>query len=247
MDHWWCCHVSHHSAVCYHPSVYQLCVTHPSDLGYTRLHWATLTWHCPIFIRAAWSAEFRAKLFTIFNNNFTSIWLHVCTLLQDDPEWLWVVRSDGHEGFVPAGFIYPLDAIQKQRKFSEFYYIALCTYATVQGVPKCSNVLTDYNNMGALLHCLGHPLCTYTWYLHMWGTQIKFNIHVLQNIWTLTWVAVRCQWPVLGPLLHLLHHLCHQVGGQVHHLCHLALELSTVFSNITNTQVVNWFRKLKSK
>ena len=37
-------------------------------------------------------------------------------LLQDDPEWFWVLRSDGLEGFVPAGFVYPLDAIQKQRK-----------------------------------------------------------------------------------------------------------------------------------
>ena len=37
-------------------------------------------------------------------------------ILQDDPEWLWVVRGDGHEGFVPSGFIYPLDAIQKQRE-----------------------------------------------------------------------------------------------------------------------------------
>jgi len=39
----------------------------------------------------------------------------VTLLNKDDPEWLWVVRSDGHEGFVPAGFIYPLDAIQKQQ------------------------------------------------------------------------------------------------------------------------------------
>ena len=40
--------------------------------------------------------------------------------LQDDPEWFWVQRPDGPEGFVPAGFIYPLDAIQKQRKFDIF-------------------------------------------------------------------------------------------------------------------------------
>ena len=41
---------------------------------------------------------------------------HEGFLFQDDPEWCWVLRSDGHEGFVPAGFIYPLDAIQKQRR-----------------------------------------------------------------------------------------------------------------------------------
>lgn len=39
----------------------------------------------------------------------------VTLLNKDDPEWCWVLRSDGHEGFVPAGFIYPLDAIQKQQ------------------------------------------------------------------------------------------------------------------------------------
>ena len=32
-----------------------------------------------------------------------------------------MVRGDGHEGFVPAGFIYPLDAIQKQRENLDIY------------------------------------------------------------------------------------------------------------------------------
>ena len=32
-----------------------------------------------------------------------------------------MVRGDGHEGFVPAGFIYPLDAIQKQREYLDIY------------------------------------------------------------------------------------------------------------------------------
>jgi len=40
----------------------------------------------------------------------------VTVLNKDDPEWFWVNLPDGHEGFVPAGFIYPIDAIQKQRK-----------------------------------------------------------------------------------------------------------------------------------
>jgi hypothetical protein len=38
--------------------------------------------------------------------------------VQDDPEWFWVLRADGQEGFVPAGFVYPLDAIQRQREYS---------------------------------------------------------------------------------------------------------------------------------
>ncbi|CAG7835877.1 unnamed protein product [Allacma fusca] len=30
-------------------------------------------------------------------------------LNKDDPDWHWVLRSDGQEGFVPAAFIYPLN------------------------------------------------------------------------------------------------------------------------------------------
>ncbi len=40
----------------------------------------------------------------------------VTVLNSDDPDWYWVARYDGCEGFVPSGFIYPLDAIQRQRK-----------------------------------------------------------------------------------------------------------------------------------
>ena len=39
-------------------------------------------------------------------------------LNSDDPDWFWVSKFDGQEGFVPSGFIYPLDAIQRQRKFA---------------------------------------------------------------------------------------------------------------------------------
>ena len=57
------------------------------------------------------SEKFRVKLIK------TSRGKYLTHFLQDDPEWFWVQRPDGPEGFVPAGFIYPLDAIQKQRKF----------------------------------------------------------------------------------------------------------------------------------
>ena len=43
---------------------------------------------------------------------------HVVTLLNsDDPDWSWVALNDQLEGFVPSGFIYPYDALQRQRKF----------------------------------------------------------------------------------------------------------------------------------
>nr|CAG4644053.1 EOG090X083C [Lepidurus arcticus] len=36
----------------------------------------------------------------------------VTVLNREDPDWYWVVRSDGQEGFVPSAFVYPADAIQ---------------------------------------------------------------------------------------------------------------------------------------
>lgn len=30
---------------------------------------------------------------------------------REDPEWFWIVRSDGQEGFIPSGFVYPADNI----------------------------------------------------------------------------------------------------------------------------------------
>uniref|UniRef100_A0A2P2I2W9 Intersectin-1-like n=1 Tax=Hirondellea gigas TaxID=1518452 RepID=A0A2P2I2W9_9CRUS len=36
----------------------------------------------------------------------------VTVLNREDPDWYWVLRSDGQEGFVPSGFVYPADVIQ---------------------------------------------------------------------------------------------------------------------------------------
>jgi len=36
----------------------------------------------------------------------------VTVLNREDPDWYWVVRSDGQEGFVPSAFVYPAEAIQ---------------------------------------------------------------------------------------------------------------------------------------
>lgn len=36
----------------------------------------------------------------------------VTVLNRDDPDWYWIIRSDGQEGFVPSGFVYPVDVIQ---------------------------------------------------------------------------------------------------------------------------------------
>lgn len=42
----------------------------------------------------------------------------VTVLNTEDGDWFWVAKHDGAEGFVPAGFIYPLDAIQRQQGLS---------------------------------------------------------------------------------------------------------------------------------
>lgn len=33
----------------------------------------------------------------------------VTVLNREDPEWFWIVRSDGQEGFIPSGFVYPAE------------------------------------------------------------------------------------------------------------------------------------------
>jgi len=38
----------------------------------------------------------------------------VTVLNREDPDWYWVVRSDGQEGFVPSAFVYPAEAIQSK-------------------------------------------------------------------------------------------------------------------------------------
>lgn len=36
----------------------------------------------------------------------------VTVLNREDPDWFWIMRSDGQEGFVPAKFIYPADSVR---------------------------------------------------------------------------------------------------------------------------------------
>lgn len=36
---------------------------------------------------------------------------HISVLNREDPEWFWIVRSDGQEGFIPSGFVYAADNV----------------------------------------------------------------------------------------------------------------------------------------
>ena len=47
----------------------------------------------------------------------------VTVLNQEDPDWFWVVRSDGQEGFVPSGFVYAADVIQGKTQRKLKYYL----------------------------------------------------------------------------------------------------------------------------
>ncbi|XP_018331277.1 SH3 domain-containing protein Dlish [Agrilus planipennis] len=35
----------------------------------------------------------------------------VTVLNREDPDWYWIIRSDGQEGFIPSGFVYPADNV----------------------------------------------------------------------------------------------------------------------------------------
>lgn len=37
----------------------------------------------------------------------------VTVLNREDPDWYWIVRSDGQEGFIPSGFVYPADNVMQ--------------------------------------------------------------------------------------------------------------------------------------
>jgi hypothetical protein len=39
----------------------------------------------------------------------------VTVLNREDPEWYWIVRSDGQEGFIPSGFVYPAENIMQSQ------------------------------------------------------------------------------------------------------------------------------------
>ncbi|KAK2715461.1 SH3 domain-containing protein Dlish-like [Artemia franciscana] len=43
----------------------------------------------------------------------------VTILNREDPDWFWILRDNGQEGFVPSAFVYPADALQAQIAHSQ--------------------------------------------------------------------------------------------------------------------------------
>uniref|UniRef100_A0A1A9WK47 SH3 domain-containing protein n=1 Tax=Glossina brevipalpis TaxID=37001 RepID=A0A1A9WK47_9MUSC len=63
----------------------------------------------------------------------------ITLLNRDDPEWFWIVRNDGQEGFIPAAFVYPADSVmQTQQKLLE------------AGINKNSDLNTTTGNLNSL-------------------------------------------------------------------------------------------------
>lgn len=55
----------------------------------------------------------------------------VTVLNREDPDWYWVLRSDGQEGFVPSGFVYPADVIQGELMRETLVVFMISTYPSI--------------------------------------------------------------------------------------------------------------------
>lgn len=56
----------------------------------------------------------------------------VTVLNREDHDWFWIVRSDGQEGFIPSGFVYPADNVLQKGHLAT---TNLTTAATVSSHP----------------------------------------------------------------------------------------------------------------
>ncbi|XP_055702283.1 SH3 domain-containing protein Dlish [Phlebotomus papatasi] len=65
----------------------------------------------------------------------------VTVLNREDPDWFWIVRSDGQEGFIPSGFVYPADNV-------------------LQGSVKMPNNTSNTNNTLTSSNCPTNPAQT---------------------------------------------------------------------------------------
>ncbi|CAG0913976.1 unnamed protein product [Notodromas monacha] len=66
----------------------------------------------------------------------------VTVLNREDPEWYWIVRSNGQEGFIPSAFVYPAKLIGAIRN----------TQGTGGGHVQAQKPATTYSNQGAIIN-----------------------------------------------------------------------------------------------
>lgn len=62
-------------------------------------------------------------------------------LNKEDPDWYWIVRTDGQEGFVPSAFVYPAENILQNQD-------ALAPVTNMNG-NSTATALNNINNNGA--------------------------------------------------------------------------------------------------
>lgn len=77
--------------------------------------------------------------------------LRFSVLNKEDPDWYWIVRTDGGEGFVPCAFVYPAENIlQNQDPLSPVNTIALSNATAVNNMNNTGatggNLLSLSNN-----------------------------------------------------------------------------------------------------
>ncbi|XP_058456262.1 SH3 domain-containing protein Dlish [Malaya genurostris] len=70
----------------------------------------------------------------------------VTVLNREDPEWFWIVRSDGQEGFIPSGFVYPAENILQGQTKQNLPVVNGNSNAVNGGTNDVNANLTQLNN-----------------------------------------------------------------------------------------------------
>ncbi|XP_050325363.1 SH3 domain-containing protein Dlish [Bactrocera neohumeralis] len=95
----------------------------------------------------------------------------VTVLNREDPDWFWIVRSDGQEGFIPSAFVFPAESVlQTQQKMLNVCGTVQDTAALIGGANNNNNAVhksqTQLNleltaaNLNSNLTSLGQTLTT---------------------------------------------------------------------------------------
>ena len=79
----------------------------------------------------------------------------VTVLNREDPDWYWVVRSDGQEGFVPSAFVYPAEAIQSNIFTFVILFLFIC---------ECSLLIPVLPIIVTILPIIVTTYCLYLWW-----------------------------------------------------------------------------------
>ncbi|CRL08534.1 CLUMA_CG021235, isoform B [Clunio marinus] len=73
----------------------------------------------------------------------------VTVLNKEDPDWYWIVRTDGQEGFVPSAFVYPAENILQNQDTPHNPINSMTSQSTTATAMK--NVNNNSSNIGHLL------------------------------------------------------------------------------------------------